>query len=153
MAWVTPRWQAVPPPHLQTVEEVKNWLSDPANQASLAQITLLDLSDLGLTAIPAEFTALQLPNLTHLSLNDNRLTILPDGFLQNAPLLQALHLDNNNLTELPDGFLQNAPLLQILHLSNNLLAALPNGFLQNTPSKSLYVDLSHNPLSGVLFSS
>ena len=145
--------QAAPPPDLQTVEQVKNWLSDPANQASLAQITHLDLSNLGLTTIPAEFTALQLPNLTKLSLNNNRLTVLPDGFLQNAPLLEVLNLNNNRLTILPDGFPQNAPRLRELSLSGNLLTALPNGFLQNTPSNSLYVDLSHNPLSGVLFSS
>ena len=140
--------QAVPRPHLQTVQQVKNWLSDPANQASLAQITHLDLSNLGLTTIPAEFTALQLPNLTELSLHQNRLTALPDGFLQNAHQLQELDLSGNRLAALPDGFLQNAPRLGSLSLSDNRLATLPDGFLQNAPQLlSLY--LNHNLLAAL----
>ena len=140
--------QAAPPPDLQTVEQVKNWLSDPANQASLAQITLLNLSNLGLTTIPTEFATLQLPNLTELSLNDNRLTALPNGFLQNAPLLRSLYLGNNLLAALPNGFLQNAHLLQELCLGDNRLAALPDNFLQNAHQLQ-DLDLHNNLLTAL----
>ena len=65
-------------------------------------------------------------------------------------LFSHLHLDNNNLTELPDGFLQNAPRLWGLYLSNNRLAALPDGFLQNAPLLQ-FLDLGDNTLRLVLF--
>ena len=83
-------------------------------------------------------------------LDNNNLTELPDGFLQNAPRLWGLYLSNNRLAALPDGFLQNAHQLLSLYLNHNLLAALPDGFLQNAPLLQ-FLDLGDNTLRLVLF--
>ena len=83
--------------------------------------TQLNLSHIGLTALPAEIG--RLVNLETLNLNGNRLTALPAeiGQLVN---LQTLDLWDNQLTALPAeiGQLVN---LQTLRLSRNELTALP----------------------------
>ncbi len=71
--------------------------------AMFRRIEELDLSNLGLTAIPEELAA-WLPQLRSLDLSNNQLTSLPDTFLSNAPQLQSLNLSGNRISSLPPGF-------------------------------------------------
>ncbi len=89
---------------------------------TLANLQQLDLSDLGLTAIPEEFSALPLTNLHILNLGFNRLTSLA-GFPATVPQLQWLNLLHNQLTSLA-GFPAAIPQLQYLNLDLNQLASL-----------------------------
>jgi len=60
----------------------------------------------------------------NLSLYDNQLTVLPDGF--NPTIGGNLYLYNNQLTVLPDGF--NPTIGGNLYLHSNQLTVLPDGF-------------------------
>ena len=64
--------------------------------------------------------------LTHLNLNGNQLTLLPDSF-GNLRALTDLQLFNNKLTSLPDSF-GNLRCLRVLYLSVNKLTSLPDSF-------------------------
>ncbi|MEM9117049.1 MAG: COR domain-containing protein [Cyanobacteria bacterium P01_F01_bin.56] len=105
--------------------------------------TELDLSGLGLRAVPVAISQLQ--NLTTLSLSQNQLTEVPKELsqLQN---LTTLSLLGNQLTQVPKelGQLQN---LTELYLFENQLASVPKelGRLQNLA----WLDLSQNQLTEV----
>ena len=108
-----------------------------------ANSTELDLSGLGLKAVPVAIGQLQ--HLTKLYLFDNQLTVLPKELSQLQNLME-LHLSRTQLTALPKelGQLQK---LTALNLSDNQLTALPKelGQLQNLTE----LDLSRNQLSQV----
>jgi internalin A len=110
-------------------------------KAARDKATTLDLSDTGLTTLPAEIG--QLTNLTGLSLSHNQLTTLPAeiGQLINLSLL---YLDSNQLTTLPAeiGQLTN---LTGLSLSHNQLTTLPAEIGQLTKLSELL--LSYNQLT------
>ncbi|KAL3161282.1 hypothetical protein ABBQ38_009638 [Trebouxia sp. C0009 RCD-2024] len=76
----------------------------------------LDLSDCGLTEVPAE----------ELSLAGNQLTALPEG-IGNLQSLNRLQLSGNYLQHLPDSLCQLAS-LQGFWAHGNLLASLPQDF-------------------------
>ena len=101
--------------------------------------TQLNLSHIGLTALPAEIG--QLVNLQTLDLTANKLTTLPAelGQLVN---LQTLHLAHNQLPALPAeiGQLVN---LQELTLSSSQLTALPVEIGQLVNLKTLGLDFNH----------
>ena len=59
----------------------------------------LDLSGLGLTAIPDSLG--QLPHLRGIYLSDNQFTVIPDSLLQ-LEHLQSLYLSRNRITTIPD---------------------------------------------------
>lgn len=81
----------------------------------------LDLSQLGLTAVPPEIG--QLTALTRLELDVNQLTTLPSE-IGRLTALRELYLHNNQLTSLPPEIGQLTALMR-LALSRNQLTALP----------------------------
>jgi len=83
--------------------------------------TRLDLSRLGLTALPPEIG--RLTSLQSLNLWDNQLTALPPEIGQ-LTSLQSLSLSFNHLTALPPG-IGGLTRLQSLYLSHNQLTTLP----------------------------
>ncbi len=122
-------------PDLQTHEQIRAWLNDPNNAQQLQQITLLELSQLGLKTLPPEIGAFT--NLQRLNLDHNQLHILPPeiGALTN---LQTLSLDHNQLHTLPSeiGALTN---LHTLSLDHNQLHTIPSeiGTLTNLHTLSI----------------
>ncbi len=103
-------WEGVPPEARRRIE--KAWES---------RVTELNLSHLGLTALPEAIGRLQ--GLQKLDISGNRLTALPE-VIGDLKRLQYLDLSRNRLTVLPEeiGRLQG---LQRLDLSSNQLTALP----------------------------
>jgi len=103
----------------------------------------LDLSGLGLTAIPDSLA--RLANLQQLSLDNNQLTTIPDSLAQLANLL-ILYLHNNQLTAMPDslGKLTN---LQFLYLAGNQLTAIPDSLGKLAKLQQLYLD--NNQLTAI----
>jgi len=80
----------------------------------------------------------KLPKLIRLTLVNNQLTSLPDGFghALSVPSLKFLKLHNNQLTSLPDGFervLSNLPNLKWISIfsSNNEIANIINIYTKN----------------------
>ncbi|XP_053321697.1 leucine-rich repeat-containing protein 25 [Spea bombifrons] len=65
-------------------------------------------------------------NLVSLDMSDNKLTKLPDDFLQDAKDLVELNLSKNRLNSLPPNFLKNSLQLNILNLQENQLSDIPS---------------------------
>ncbi len=103
----------------------------------------LDLTRLGLTALPPEIV--QLRNLRTLTLANNRLTALPPEIVQLQNLLM-LTLANNQLTALPPEIIQLQN-LQTLTLANNQLTALPPEIVQLQNLRTL--TLANNQLTAL----
>jgi hypothetical protein len=127
-------------------EEIKEWLRTHADE--LAQIDTLALSFLKLTMIPEEFSTLLLPNLTRLSLHNNRLKTLPNSFGANWNRLVHLGLSDNELTVLPNKFGESWNHLEDLSLMDNQLNALPNNFGANW-NRLQELTLEHNQISAL----
>jgi Leucine-rich repeat (LRR) protein len=125
--------------------EVKAWLK--ANAASLAKITHLDLSRLGLTMIPEEFASLALPNLESLYLDTNYLSTLPRNFACNCPKLKALSLKNNQIQQLPEHFGSCWPLITFIDLNNNKIRVIPAGHIALKVLEK--INLSNNQIQHV----
>ncbi|GEM_PF-2552686 len=110
-------------------------------EAAASGATEVDLSELGLTALPPEIVQLQA--LQSLDLAGNELTALPAEIVQ-LQALQSLDLAHNQLTALPEkiGQLQA---LQSLDLAENRLTILPKeiGDLQKLQT----LDISYNELT------
>ncbi|TAD78959.1 MAG: GTPase [Oscillatoriales cyanobacterium] len=104
--------------------------------AALAEgVTSLDLSELGLTELPAEFFSLT--NLQTLYLDGNQLTSIPESITQ-LQNLHSLYLNSNQLTSIPESItqLQN---LQTLSLGNNQLTSIPKSITQLQNLYSLHI--------------
>lgn len=97
--------------------------------------TVLDLSNLGLTVLPASIG--QLGSLKELHLDCNQLTVLPDA-IGNLGDLEYLDLDNNLLTSIPASIGQLGS-LEKLYLERNQLTSIPDsvGGLANLAHLSL----------------
>jgi hypothetical protein len=141
---------------------IRNWMNK--HSKLLKEITALDLSKLGLLAVPTEIIAI-LTNLRQLNLSHNQLTSIPDG-IDNLVHLVYVSFSHNQLTELPDeiGRLTNLTTLAVtdnqltqipdaigdidnltnLFLSKNQLTTLPEA-LKDLPLDNLY--LWGNPLT------
>jgi Leucine-rich repeat (LRR) protein len=136
-------------------------------QAAEIDALKLDLSSLGLTAVPPEIGTLeqlevlylgwnrlqhlpaeigQLKNLQVLFVNSNELQQLPTeiGQLTNLAYLTAAY---NRLNDLPAS-MSNLRKLRILNLNNNKLSQLPTQFsnLTNLTCRYCSLDISDNPL-------
>jgi internalin A len=105
--------------------------------------TELDLSGLGLTALPESLG--NLANLTDLYLSQNQLTTLPES-LGNLANLTDLYLHQNQLTAIPES-LGNLANLTDLYLHQNQLTAIPEslGNLANLTR----LDLDQNQLTAI----
>jgi internalin A len=112
-------------------------------KAKREKATILDLSRLGLTAVPKALG--QLTALTRLDLDNNRLTTLPEalGHLTN---LEILYVFTNRLTALPEALGQLTE-LYLLQLSENKLTSLPEALRKLTELERLY--LHGNPGLGL----
>jgi Leucine-rich repeat (LRR) protein len=100
-----------------------------------SELDELDLSNLGLTSLPAEIGSLV--NLTHLFLHNNNLTEIPVE-IGNLANLDKLELSYNQLTELPSE-IGNLTNLTHLGLTNNQLSILPIEIGNLTSLRDLWV--------------
>jgi internalin A len=98
--------------------------------------TILDLSDLGLTALPESIA--QLSQLQSLFLHNNQLKALPESIAQLSQL-KALSLSGNRLMTLADSVTQLLQ-LKVLALSHNQLVSLPESIAQLSQLETLFLD-------------
>ncbi|GFT16556.1 protein toll [Trichonephila clavipes] len=78
--------------------------------------------------------------LQHLTLNDNKINVLPESFLKNFTQLKNLFLSDNRLRTLPEGIFSEVTTLVTLDISSNLLENLPEKLFQNLTSlEALYL--------------
>lgn len=164
--WVKIKRQLTDAPILNSGDEIRQWLNNPANADSLNRITALFLDNLGLLVLPPEignFTELRtlclqwnklsclpdsignLRQLQKLLLFHNELSSLPSS-LENLTGLRELHLGENHFTSLPD-FIGNFTELQIFGISSNMLRSLPDSIGNLT--QLLDFDATFNKLSSL----
>ncbi|XP_069596701.1 leucine-rich repeat-containing protein 25 isoform X2 [Ranitomeya imitator] len=88
-------------------------------------------------------------NVSILDLSNNKIKVLPDGFLSNAIKLKVVHLQNNNLEGLPQTFLKNSSNLQVLSLEGNQLSTIPASIFHDT-LHNLTVDCNCNLVNDLM---
>lgn len=82
-------------------------------------------------------------DIAKLTLNSNRLTMLPENIFKNLANLHTLKIMNNRLVTLPDTIFNNLPNLQQLWLMNNLLEVLPDTIFNNLPNlQQLFLNIN-----------
>ncbi|EHB10346.1 Leucine-rich repeat-containing protein 57 [Heterocephalus glaber] len=106
---------------------------------------VFQLKDRGLTEFPAELQKLT-SNLRTIDLSNNKIENLPPVVIGKFILLKSLSLNSNKLTVLPDE-LCNLKKLETLSLNNNHLRELPSTFGQLSALKTL--SLSGNQLGAL----
>jgi small GTP-binding protein len=104
-------------------------------RAAANKMISLDLSRMGITALPPEI--FQVTDLTLLDLSNNQLTALPPEIFR-LTNLEALDLRNNQLTSLPPEIFQLSGLTQ-LDFSGNRLTALPQELFRLKNLTELYL--------------
>ncbi|GFT93355.1 protein toll [Nephila pilipes] len=78
--------------------------------------------------------------LQHLTLNGNKINVLPESFLRNFTQLKNLFLSDNRLRTLPEGIFSKVTSLITLDISSNVLESLPEKLFQNLTSlETLYL--------------
>ncbi len=105
----------------QTVGEIKKWLENPDNAKQIEKITVLNLSGLGLQAIPPHITVFS--NLQMLFLQNNKIEVIPEA-IGNLRDLHTLSLDNNKIKVIPEA-IGNLINLEELYLQNNEIEMIP----------------------------
>ena len=104
----------------------------------------LNLDDLDLTSLPA--VRAYFGHVTVLSLKNNRLAELPQGFIRGFPGLRVIYFNGNRLTRLPD--VEGLSHLAVLNLSNNRLTFnLQDEYRLAALTRLRNLDLSTNPLA------
>ncbi|XP_077111002.1 uncharacterized protein LOC143766858 isoform X1 [Ranitomeya variabilis] len=88
-------------------------------------------------------------NVSTLDLSNNKIKVLPDGFLSNAINLKVVHLQNNSLEGLPETFLKNSSNLQVLSLEGNQLSTIPESIFHDT-LHNLTVDCKCNLVNNLM---
>ena len=116
----------------------------PTEIAALTQLQTLSLSSNQLTVLPTEIAALTL--LQELKLNHNQLTVVPPEIAALAQL-QTLELNDNQLKALPPDIAALAQ-LQTLKLNDNQLTVLPPEIGRLDKLNDLSID--NNPLPPIL---
>ena len=93
--------------------------TDPETHESPADKPILqDWSCQQLTEVPERLLGLNLTNVQHLHLNNNRLGGIPRQLCTSLPHQRRLRLDSNEITELPVE-ISNWTLLEVLQLNDN----------------------------------
>ncbi len=111
----------------------------------LAAVTLLDLSESGISALQAHDLR-GLSRLQRLRLYGNVLTILPSSLFHGLGRLEQLALNSNQLSELPPELFRDLGSLERLWLYGNRLENLPNGIFSGL-SELIYLSLAENLLT------
>ena len=93
---------------------------------ALADVTSLDLSDSGMSALRKDDFA-GMPNLRELSLGGGALSRLPAGIFDGLSGIEHLTLSGTGVSALPEGVFGDLHGLRTLSLADNALAALPPG--------------------------
>ncbi|MGH8389045.1 MAG: dermonecrotic toxin domain-containing protein [Pseudomonas sp.] len=111
------------------------------------QVRSLNLQDNLLTAVPQALGEMR--HLTDLSLSNNliKLDTLAVERLKRLTRLRALGLSGNPLGLVPD--IGQMPQLQLLVLSDTGLDTWPVGLFSQSRPRSIYLDLSRNPISRI----
>ena len=125
-----------------SVQEIRLWMNE--NKNHLQNIIRLDLSGKALTTIPREITLLT--GLQTLYLNNNQITVLPEGIFDALNQLQILVLNNNQITVLPQGIFDTLNQLQHLGLRNNQITILPQGIFDRL-NKLQVLGLQNNQIT------
>ncbi|MNH87084.1 putative E3 ubiquitin-protein ligase ipaH7.8 [compost metagenome] len=114
---------------------------------SFHQVRYLNLQNNLLTAVPQVLKDMR--HLTDLFLNDNRieLDVLAVDRLKKLTRLRSLGLRGNPLKLVPD--ISRMPHLQVLLLNDTGLDAWPVGLFSQSRPRSIYLDLSRNPISRI----
>ena len=112
--------------------------------SNLTFVTELSIVNTPLTQLPR--SVCRLKTLTHLRLDNNRLTRLPDNCFTNLTALMSLSASVNNITELQDGLFDGLCHLEKLQLGNNRISSIGlRVFNRSAMLTSLrYVDLHGN---------
>ncbi|MCP2023706.1 UNVERIFIED_ORG: hypothetical protein J2Y76_004621 [Pseudomonas reinekei] len=111
------------------------------------KVRYLNLQDNLLTAVPPALKDMR--HLTDLLLNDNRieLDVLAVDRLKNLTRLRTLALRGNPLKLIPD--ISRMPHLQVLVMSDAGLDSWPVGLFSQSRPRSIFIDLSRNPISRI----
>ncbi|MNL01368.1 putative E3 ubiquitin-protein ligase ipaH7.8 [compost metagenome] len=114
---------------------------------SFHQVRYLNLQNNLLTAVPQGLKDMR--HLTDLFLNDNRIEmdVLAVDRLKNLTRLRSLGLRGNPLKLIPD--VSRMPHLQVLMLSDAGLDSWPVGLFSQSRPRSIFIDLSRNPISRI----
>jgi len=106
----------------------------------------LDLTNSGLTDLPADIFDGMGDYLEVLVLKDNQLTVLPDGIFDGLTSLTDLSVKDNQLTALPDGLFDSSTNLRTVKFGGNQLTTLPDGIFDGLASLQS-VELIDNQLT------
>ncbi|TRY73241.1 hypothetical protein TCAL_02569 [Tigriopus californicus] len=83
---------------------------------------------IGLTAMPFDLLSLNdsslLQNYTKIDFSQNRIKVIPEGFIQKFPNLKEMRLGNNEFLDIPFDALQSLPSLIFLGLERNIIRGL-----------------------------
>uniref|UniRef100_A0A8C9W9E8 Leucine rich repeats and immunoglobulin like domains 1 n=1 Tax=Scleropages formosus TaxID=113540 RepID=A0A8C9W9E8_SCLFO len=111
-----------------------------------SSLQILRLSRNRLTHLPVK--AFQLPRLTQLELNRNRLRLIEGLTFQGLGTLEVLKLQRNNISKLTDGAFWGLAKMKALHLDYNSLTEVNSGSLYGL-SSLLQLFLSNNSISHI----
>lgn len=130
-------------PSFGTQEKILTWLDNPSNAELIAEIKVLDLSNLGLTEIPDAIV--KFTHLEELNLSQNWINKLPET-IGNLRELSKLYLFENEFTEIPP-VIQKLSKLKTLDMSTNRLESIPDWFCTCKKIKKIY--LQDNKISSL----
>jgi len=118
-------------------------LSEQLDSLLSINLTTLTIINTPLTHVPR--SVCRLTKLTHLRLDNSRLTRLPDNCLSNLTDLTKLKAIQNNITEIQDGLLNGLRYLQTVVLRQNQIVSVNSRAFTNSCSLR-FIDLSNNLL-------
>ncbi|KAL2084227.1 hypothetical protein ACEWY4_019745 [Coilia grayii] len=108
--------------------------------------TTLNISHNTLSEIPLNFSFTRLQNLSHLSLDSNKISDIPSDIFRNLHHLESLNLSTNYLVSLNPGLFQSLNTLKQLILHDNKLQSIPPDIFNGCPELN-YLTLRKNNLS------